>query len=146
MGNKYYLQSADESLVADIKTPVGSGSPLQALVKKTEANQWWSVSRRLGNVFDPKLNPPTPFILVDPPVARDSFGVSGDGFPRGDPGRPIRHALVMNTDPHRDDPRPSDASAHASGVTSTNSCTRRANVSSRRPIRHISCNLSSVVA
>jgi len=42
MSNKYYLQSADEGLVFDIKVPVASGSSLQALVKKTETNQQWT--------------------------------------------------------------------------------------------------------
>jgi hypothetical protein len=39
-----YLQSAQDDLVIDINNAGGvkSGSPLQALVKKTEANQWWS--------------------------------------------------------------------------------------------------------
>jgi len=39
-----YLQSAQDSLVIDINSTGGvkSGSPLQALVKKTEANQWWT--------------------------------------------------------------------------------------------------------
>ena len=61
-------------------------------------------------------------------------------------GRLTRHALVTNTDRHRYASGPLDAAAHASGVMSTKSCTRRANVSTRGPIRHISCNLSSVVA
>ncbi len=41
MSNTYYLESADQSLVIDIKVPVASGSGLQALVKKTESNQRW---------------------------------------------------------------------------------------------------------
>lgn len=42
MANKYYLNSADSGLVFDIKEPVGSGSTIQALVKKTESNQQWT--------------------------------------------------------------------------------------------------------
>jgi hypothetical protein len=37
-----YLQSAEDLLVVDIKVPVNTGSPLQALVPKSEANQIWS--------------------------------------------------------------------------------------------------------
>jgi len=39
-----YLQSASQNLVIDINNSGGieSGSPLQALVQKTEANQWWT--------------------------------------------------------------------------------------------------------
>jgi hypothetical protein len=37
-----YLQSAYEGLVFDIKDPVASGSPLQALGPKLESNQYWS--------------------------------------------------------------------------------------------------------
>jgi hypothetical protein len=81
----FYIVSADNGLVVDIKVPVASGSALQALDKKTEANQWWSVVSAPGNVFDPKLNPPTTFIQIDPPVPPNSFSVGGDGFPAGHP-------------------------------------------------------------
>jgi hypothetical protein len=39
-----YLQSAQDDLVIDINSSGGieSGSPLQAFVEKTEANQWWT--------------------------------------------------------------------------------------------------------
>jgi hypothetical protein len=39
-----YLQSANQNLVIDIESTGGiaSGSPLQALTKKTESNQWWT--------------------------------------------------------------------------------------------------------
>ena len=42
MANKYYLQSAQDNLVFDIKVPVKSGSALQALIQKNEPNQLWS--------------------------------------------------------------------------------------------------------
>ena len=54
MANSYYLKSAKDRLVFDIKTPVSSGSPLQALDEKTEANQWWtfeSVSDQAGYFY-----------------------------------------------------------------------------------------------
>jgi len=38
--NSYQLQSAKDGLVFDIKTPVGSGSPLQSYEQKTEANSF----------------------------------------------------------------------------------------------------------
>jgi len=43
--------SAGQELVVDTKAPVASGSPLQALVKKSEKNQWWTLTNikiRLG--------------------------------------------------------------------------------------------------
>jgi|GEM_PF-6872508 hypothetical protein len=43
MSNAYYIKSADNNLVFDIKVPVASGSPLQALVQKNEANQHWTI-------------------------------------------------------------------------------------------------------
>jgi hypothetical protein len=95
----FYIVSADKGLVVDIKVPVGSGSALQALVKKTEANQWWSVVSAPGNVFDPKLNPPTTFIQIDPPAPINSFSVSGDGFP---PGHPLTLSWLFVLDPAGD--------------------------------------------
>jgi hypothetical protein len=41
MSNQFWLQSAQDDLVFDIKVPVDSGSSLQALVKKDETNQYW---------------------------------------------------------------------------------------------------------
>jgi hypothetical protein len=45
MSNAYYLVSGESYLVLDIKVPVESGSPLQALVRKTENNQLWTFER-----------------------------------------------------------------------------------------------------
>jgi hypothetical protein len=44
MSNNYYLQNAQNDLVTDISNSGGvhSGSPLQALVQKAEANQYWA--------------------------------------------------------------------------------------------------------
>ena len=79
----FYIVSDDKGLVVDIKTPVASGSRLQALERETEANQWWSLVSAPGNTFDPKLSPPTTFIQLDPPEQPDSFSVTGTGFPLG---------------------------------------------------------------
>jgi len=76
----FHILSADQGLAVDIKTPVGSGSPLQAYEQKTEANQWWTFESAPGNTFNPKLNPPTTFVQLDPSVPPNSFVVSGTGF------------------------------------------------------------------
>jgi hypothetical protein len=53
MGNTYYIKSADSGLCIDIKVdskdPVGKGSTLQAIGKKTEPNQQWAFSAVSGS-------------------------------------------------------------------------------------------------
>jgi Ricin-type beta-trefoil lectin domain-like len=43
MSNQFWLQSAQDGLVFDIKEPVASGSALQTLVQKNETNQYWAL-------------------------------------------------------------------------------------------------------
>lgn len=74
MPDRYLLSAqhglTEDGLVIDINTSGGgvhSGSPLQALVKKSEANQWWQWA--------------VPTIHVT--VGENEFSISGKGFVPG---------------------------------------------------------------
>ena len=126
------------SLRADIRSPEG---------RVVAADRGWGASTPARSGTGAATSP-RPQLNLDP-LARHRLWTPARGVrpsrPGGGEGATL-HALVRNTDPYRYPSGPLDAAAHASGVMSTKSFTRRANVSTRGPIRHISCNLSSVVA
>jgi len=67
MATYKYLQSAQDNLVIDINSNGGvqSGSPLQALVKKNEINQWWATVDVPGEAGYFWLSSPDQNLVID---------------------------------------------------------------------------------
>ena len=78
----FWLLSASEGLAIDIKESsngsFGSGSPLQALTQKTEANQHWFVQAATGNSYNPVIKSFTTDINLSDDV--ETVSIAGTGF------------------------------------------------------------------